>query len=140
MTARGIRNCNPGNIERTAIQWNGMAGKQRDPRFVTFMAPEWGIRAIAKILYTYFHHRKALDGSRIDTAAELTTRWAPPHENDTDAYAAHLRAKLGVSEGEVIDLDDPDILTTVIETIILHENGEQPYPSELIREGVALAA
>ena len=140
MTSRGIRNNNPGNIERSRIKWDGMSEDQSaDSRFVVFDEPMWGIRAIAKILHTYFHHRLAVDGSRIDTVAEITTRWAPSHENDVDSYANHIRLRLRVEVGKEIDLDDIDVLSTVVETIILHENGEQPYDNETIMLGINAA-
>ena len=48
VTARGIRNNNPGNIRKSAIQWRGEtpAALKQDPDFEEFIAPEWGIRAM----------------------------------------------------------------------------------------------
>ena len=51
--ARGIRNNNPGNIDRNATKWQGMADKQDDPRFIVFTSPQYGIRAMARVLLTY---------------------------------------------------------------------------------------
>src|SRR5262245_8809411 len=49
---RGLRNNNPGNIKHGA-QWEGMAPTQTDPTFITFVSPEYGIRAMARILKNY---------------------------------------------------------------------------------------
>ena len=51
---RGIRNRNPGNIDRGRDRWQGMADDQSpDPRFVVFTEAEWGIRAIVRVLRSY---------------------------------------------------------------------------------------
>ncbi len=82
-TPRGVRNHNPGNIERDArTRWQGQAARQSDPRFVVFTAPEWGIRAMARVLITY------QDRHGCNTVAKIINRWAPPGENATSAYVA----------------------------------------------------
>jgi len=146
MTARGIRNNNPGNIDfnQAAFDrdpWVGEIGLEihSSPRFTTFDTPEHGIRALCKVLLTYDHHRKGADGSPIDTVQEVIDRWAPPSENNTDAYADRVRDTLGVEDGEEIDLDHQDTLKTVCTAIIQHENGVQPYSEETIKAGVELA-
>ena len=146
MTARGIRNKNPGNIDFNASAfkrdpWQGELGIEDCPgaRFTTFQSPEYGIRALCKILLTYHHKRKANDGSAIDTVKEIIDRWAPPSENNTDSYAAHVRDLLDVESGDEIDVDDPAVLLTLAEAIIQHENGVQPYPRDVIEAGVNMA-
>lgn len=146
MTSRGISNFNPGNIDFNPAAfardpWLGEIGLEdhTHPRFTTFETPEHGIRALCKILLTYHHRRKADDGSDIDTVAEVIDRWAPPVENDTDAYTAHVRKLLDVEKGEEIDIDDPEILAVLAKAIIHHENGEQPYDDARIERGVKMA-
>ena len=138
-TPRGIRNHNPGNIERGA-NWIGLAEDQSgDNRFAVFEAPQLGIRALCKVLLTYHLNRRAADGSAIDTVQEVIDRWAPPFENDSDAYAARVREALDVEKGEKIDISDPEILRELAEAIIHHENGEQPYSEATLRAGVDMA-
>lgn len=133
-TPRGIRNNNPGNIDRTAEKWQGMAADQSsDSRFVVFSAPVWGLRALAKVLLSY--QRK--HGLR--TPAAIIGRWAPPVENDTGAYARQVAKALGVGVGDQIDLQQPDTLQRILPAIVQHENGQQPYPAALIAEAVRLA-
>ncbi|WP_047472556.1 structural protein P5 [Delftia sp. ZNC0008] len=133
-TPRGIRNNNPGNIDRTAEKWQGMAADQSsDARFVVFSAPVWGLRALAKVLLSY--QRK--HGLR--TPAAIIGRWAPPVENDTGAYARQVAKALGVGVGDQIDLQQPETLQRVLPAIVQHENGQQPYPAALIAEAVRLA-
>ncbi len=146
MTPRGIRNNNPGNIDFNTSAflrdpWKGELGleKHRTPRFTTFGTPEHGIRALCKVLLTYHRHRKAADGSEIDTVKEIIDRWAPPVENNTDVYAARVRDALDVTTGEPIDPDDPVILKKLAAAIIRHENGEQPYSEATLLAGVNMA-
>lgn len=138
---RGIRNHNPGNIDRhPGVRWQGQADDQSgDPRFVVFKAPEWGVRAIARILITYQDHRQARDGSRIDTIREIIDRWAPPAENDTGAYARHLAALTHIGIDDTIDVYDYATMYRLVEAIITHENGMQPYSHTTLHRGLLLA-
>lgn len=138
---RGIRNHNPGNIDRQpGVRWQGMAADQsRDSRFVVFKAPEWGIRAIARVLITYQDKRRARDGSRIDTIQDIVDRWAPPSENNTGAYARHVARLTGIGIDEALDVYEYETMYALVQAIIAHENGEQPYKSEVIARGLELA-
>lgn len=129
MTPRGIRNNNPGNIERTSVRWKGMAARQADPRFITFTAPQWGIRAIARILLGDWREGQ-------DTIASLIHEWAPPVENDTDAYVEAVGRAAGLDPYQPADI--PALLPKIITAIIRHENGVQPYSEETIQLGIDL--
>lgn len=127
---RGIRNHNPGNI-RHGDKWQGLAQAQNDTDFCTFCSPEHGIRAIAVILLNY--QRK--HGLR--SVREIIARWAPPTENNTEAYAVHVARLLGVDADAPINVADrlPDLLPAIIR----HENGQQPYSPAIIQRGISLA-
>ncbi len=140
MTTRGIRNNNPGNIERGA-KWQGLAVRsdmtpeqRRETRFCVFRAPSWGIRALVKIVKTY--ERKY----SLDTVQDIINRWAPPVENDTSSYVDQVAEALGVEQHEPLDLGDRRTMTTLVEAIIRHENGCQPYSDATINAGIALAS
>lgn len=140
---RGIRNNNPGNIEYSAKNpWQGLDDPPHDGRFCRFVDPCYGIRAIARTLITYQDKRKADDGSRIDTVREIIDRWAPPHENDTSAYVAAVRSRMGLDghekDGEV-DVHRFEDCKALVEAIIKHENGIQPYTDAQIERGLRLA-
>ncbi|PQY43478.1 hypothetical protein [Cronobacter sakazakii] len=144
-TPRGIRNNNPGNLDRGS-PWQGLVNNPAEPRFCTFKAPVWGIRALAVTLITYHDKRRAKDGSSIDTIREVIERWAPPHENNTVAYVNEVAKAVGVTPDMVIDLHDYDTLRPLVEAIIRHENGRGPlktlnswYASEVIEEGLRRA-
>lgn len=127
--SRGIRNNNPGNIDRTSVRWRGMAPSQPDPRFITFLAPQWGIRAMARILLGDWREGQ-------NTIASLINEWAPPVENDTTAYIRAVGVACNVDPFAPCDI--PKILPRLIAAIIRHENGSQPYPEEVIRLGIDL--
>jgi hypothetical protein len=127
---KGVRLNNPGNIEITKDKWEGMSKKQKDKRFVTFDTPEHGIRAIGKILKSYSKTGR-------DTIEEIVTRWAPPVENDTEAYIRTVEQESGLNRKEVIDT--PKELRGVIRGIIRQENGKQHIPdNSVIESGISL--
>lgn len=133
-TPRGIRNNNPGNIDRTATKWQGMAeGQSSDPRFVVFKAPEYGIRALAKTLLTY----RSKHG--LNTVRGIINRWAPPVENDTGAYVRAVARAVGVGPEDPIDVRTLDHALPLTIAIIIHENGQQPYTTAQLKAGLALA-
>lgn len=133
MTPRGIRNNNPGNIRRSDVKWVGQAAEQPDPDFVTFQAPEYGIRAICRILLTY----QNIDQCK--TIRQLISRWAPPNENDTEAYIGAVSTSSGLGPDDPAPVQQAAVMTPMVWAIIRQENGEQPYPSSLIAQGLALA-
>ena len=71
----------------------------------------------------------------------MISRWAPPNENNTNAYVDAVARFMGVGAGEEIDLlsDHRNLLERMVQAITLHENGEQPYSSHAVYEGVSLA-
>ncbi|WP_338619046.1 LPD38 domain-containing protein [Achromobacter sp. E1] len=128
---RGIRNNNPGNIQKGVAFAGEVEGN--DPRFATFATPEDGIRATARNLLTYQRQHG------LDTVQDIVNRWAPPSENDTGAYVQQVARALGVDAGERLDLSDHSTLERLTTAIIRHENGMQPYTAEQLAEGVGAA-
>lgn len=127
---RGIRNNNPGNIDRVkGTTWAGAAADQSgDPRFVVFTAPEYGIRAMARILRTY-------RGRGLNTIQKIISTWAPSKENPTAGYITAVSGEVGLAPNVVV----PDAaIPRLIAAIIRHENGIQPYPAALIAKGIAM--
>ena len=138
---RGLRNNNPGNIERNRTRWQGMAGDQSgDDRFIAFSHPKWGIRAIARILITYQDKRQAKDGSAIDSVTEVIERWAPPHENNTTGYARFVAGNINMAvDDESLDVYNYQTMNGLVKSIITMENGVQPYDYKVIDAGLRLA-
>ncbi|MCW0316198.1 hypothetical protein NB724_001349 [Pantoea ananatis] len=120
--SRGIRNNNPGNI-RWGDEWKGLVpeGQRTDKSFCQFKAPEFGIRAIIIILRNY----QSKYG--LKTITGIINRWAPPNENDTQAYIRSVAQATGTDADKPIDLTDSRKLFPLLQAIIKHENGTQPY-------------
>lgn len=131
--ARGIRNHNPGNIRLSADKWQGLADQQADKDFFTFKEATYGIRALARLLINY------QDKYSLRTIRQIIERWAPPVENDTKAYIASVMAETGFGADEQLDMHDFRDLQPIVEAIILHENGAQPYTDAQITKGLVLA-
>jgi hypothetical protein len=130
---RGIRNNNPGNI-RHGANWVGLSDYQSDAAFCRFKSPEYGIRAMCKILINYKRKYK------LNTVRGIISRWAPPNENDTEAYIKSVCDKLHVySPDAEIDTEQQEPLLLLATAIIQHENGINPYSREVILRGVRLA-
>lgn len=129
---RGIRNHNPGNI-RHGQQWQGMAAQQTDDAFAQFQSAEFGIRALAKVLLTY--QRK----HNLRTVHGIISRWAPPNENDTEAYINSVAKAMHVRPDEPVDLKNAALMMPMVRAIISHENGQQPYTADEIFAGIRKA-
>jgi hypothetical protein len=129
---RGIRLANPGNL-RHGEPWQGMSEDQPDPDFVKFTAAQFGVRAMGRTLLTY-------KKKNVLTVRAIIGRWAPPVENDTDAYVDHVAQLLGVTPDEAIDVDDCEIALKLVKAIIKHENAnQQPYSDKMLLEGLRMA-
>jgi len=138
---RGIFNCNPGNIKKSKIEWEGLADIQRDKTFATFSQPIWGLRAMMKILLTYYRIYK------LDTVHKIINRWAPEIENPTGEYIEYVCDYTFFRPDEVIDVREYDTLVDLAQAIVLFENGKPKnikyhsawYREELYEQAAILA-
>lgn len=129
MATRGIRNNNPGNIRVSKDQWEGMTGD--DGAFVIFDSPESGVRALGKNLLSYGRQG-------YDSIEKIINRWAPPNENDTQAYIDSVVAATGIPATQSLDLSNPDTLSSLAQAISFHETGSR-YNPEVYQKGVERA-
>jgi hypothetical protein len=139
MSPRGIRNNNPGNIE-WGDPWQGLVADRTDTRFAQFKTPAFGIRALARVLITY------QDKHGVSTIRAAISRWAPPTENNTEAYISMVSSGSKIGADTVVDFQDYAQLKPIVECIIRHENGIGPlqtlstwYTEAQIDEGLRLA-
>jgi len=140
-TPRGIRNHNPSNI-RWGDPWQGLVAKAKrtDTAFCQFANAAYGIRALARTLITY------QDKYGIRTIRGIITRWAPPTENNTQAYINAAAKHASLAPDMKLNLHDYEQLRAVAEAIIRIENGKGPlgtantwYDQAAINKGLALA-
>lgn len=93
--ARNWRNNNPGNIEYGQFsQRMGAIGS--DGRFAVFPTLEMGTRAKEELLFGDQSVYKNL------SIANAISRYAPPSENNTQAYIAAITSALGVSDSTML--------------------------------------
>ena len=118
---RGERNNNPGNIDMNSIKWKGLAAVSTDVRFCTFTSRAFGIRAIGKLISTYYNTYK------LNTIAKIINRWAPPAENNTGAYIAAVCNSCNLKADDLITVLTPTIQMQLVKAIITHENGRCIY-------------
>lgn len=125
---RGIRNNNPGNI-KLGTAWDGLSDEQNDDVFCQFKEPVWGIRALMRILLVYRFNYK------IRTIEDIIGRFAPPSENDTEAYINYVCRVSDRLPDEILDNSIEHYLP-IVKAIIKMENGMQPYDDDVIVEGM----
>lgn len=130
---RGIRNNNPGNIRRSKDPWQGLAEKQTDRAFFKFVSAIYGIRALARVLIAY------QDKHKLRTIKSIIGRWAPKSENDTEAYVRSVAKHATLDANQKLDMHRFEHLRPVVEAIIWHENGQQPYSDTEITKALVLA-
>lgn len=97
----GLRNNNPGNIRTSGDDWKGMTGSNQG--FVVFANCSWGLRALAIAIRTEI-------GRGNNTLAKLIYEWAPPSENDTEAYVNSMIQLTGISRNQLFTATDNTLL------------------------------
>ena len=124
---RGVRNNNPGNLERTSERWIGMSADQSaDPRFMVFDTPEYGIRALMRLLINYQERHS------LNTVRGIINRWAPPvgrdqdgksYTQNTSGYVHHVSRQTGFDPDEPLDVLDRATCEKLARAIVRHESG-----------------
>ena len=120
MTPRGIRNNNPLNICRSRDKWKGLKAEQTDAAFCQFETMEYGWRAAFwQLTRTYYHKY------RLFTIRSIIQKWAPPHENNTQAYIDNVSRLTGIPPDEPIGIpsDQPARWMMVATAMAIQENG-----------------
>ena len=129
---RGERNNNPGNIKITnpPTGWQGLAPVQKDGTFVTFTSAPYGIRAIHKILLSYY-------SQGFDTVTGIISTWSA---TDQQAYIANVSKALGVGPLTLIDVTNPQTALSLVAAIIMQENGRNIYLTNgQLQQGMAMS-
>lgn len=127
----GLRNNNPGNIIATGDNWQGEIGTNQG--FVVFQDIPYGIRAMIKVL-----QYKISEG--LVTVEDIIYSYAPPSQNDTEAYISRVCQVSGLTRSSIIQATSGS-LRPLMKGIMDVELGH-PYASYIddsdIDEGFAL--
>lgn len=129
---RGIRNNNPGNIEKSRNDWKGKIkdSDHLDNRFEVFKTPEHGVRALSVLLSNYIKKGKA-------TVPEIISKYAPSSENNTDIYINEVSRITGFSPTEILK-NNKDTIKKLVMAISFFENGENYITDELFEKAYKL--
>jgi hypothetical protein len=128
---RGERLNNPGNIRHViGTTWLGQSAEQLDESFVTFDDPVFGFRAMTRIFLSY-------ERRGIDTLSEAIDRWAPPNENNSQAYIEDVCEHCAISSDASVSLTS--IMPQLNKAVTWHEQGGCIYSDDQITQGIALA-
>lgn len=125
--SRGLKNCNPGNIRRSATKYKGETAGT-DAAFKSFKTMAWGYRAMFVLLDTY---RRRHDCKSIRA---MISRYAPPTENATENYIRTVAARAGKDPDEQLDTQDRTTMIAVVAAMSAVENG-RPARMEEVAEG-----
>lgn len=117
MKSRGLRNNNPGNIRIDKSKWLGEVQPSQDKSFKQFETMAWGYRAMFHLINNY----SRLYGC--NTVRKIICRWAPPVENDTEAYIRTVCRDSHVDPDSHITTTYKDIMIPVVAAMSHVENG-----------------
>ena len=115
--SRGLRNCNPGNIRQSKTRYKCEKPHSTDSAFKQFETLEWGYRAIFMLLHTY---RVRGYG---DTIAKMISRYAPPFENNTEAYISRVCQQTGIDRDQRLNTLNSVQMIPIVSAISAVENG-----------------
>lgn len=122
----GFRNHNPGNL-KAAPNSTGKRGK-----FSTFASDDDGLSAMARQLMLYGDRGNNTPGGIIQT-------YAPSSENNTRAYIDDVTSRTRYGADQRLDLHNPEVLKTLMASMIQHEQGSQPYTEEQLKKAIQSA-
>ncbi|AVR36017.1 TPA: hypothetical protein ND549_002668 [Klebsiella michiganensis] len=122
----GFRNHNPGNL-KAAPNSTGKSGE-----FSTFASDADGLAAMARQLMLYGDRGNNTPNGIIHT-------YAPRTENNTRAYIDDVTSRTGFGAGQRLDLHNPEVLKTLMASMIRHEQGSQPYTEEQLKNAIRTA-
>lgn len=140
---RGLRNNNPLNIRRSADRWEGTATTQTDKSFVQFKTLAYGYRAAWKVLESYWKHFHRT--RQPFNVKNIIGRWAPPTENDTQAYIRTVLKLSGLGGQENLTQPSRGTFTDKLEKLLAAMTVVEcgiPYHAvdvQAIRKGYRLA-
>ena len=132
MSARGLRNNNPGNIRKSKDLFLGEIRPSADKSFKQFENMAYGYRAMFRILGNYGRHYK------LDTLEKVITRWAPPKENNTNNYIKSVSEWSGVDKDSKVWIDNRQQMCSIVAAMSRMENGVKANMSE-VEQGFDLA-
>lgn len=116
MIPRGIRNNNPLNIRR-GDNWLGLSKQQTDPSFCQFDSMTYALRAGLIII------RKYMMKYNLHSIHAIVSRWAPPSENDTNAYVKSVSSMMKIHALQTFEFSDRGRIVALVSAMCKVETG-----------------
>ena len=116
MTSRGLRNNNPLNIRQSRDHFQGEVVPSQDRSFKQFSSMAYGYRAAFVIL-------AACMACGRNTVEKIIRAWAPPTENNTEGYIAHVVQRSGVGRYKALTADSGGDYRKIVAAMCHCENG-----------------
>jgi len=143
-SVRNVRNNNPGNIKiNTANDWNGSISNPNDKTFESFQTPEYGVRALNKVIdanlkatnnFEEFVNRYASEQSEQDYF-KRTGKLKPHLQNYAESLARSQQTDTSSNFPKSLDKK------ALIRAIIRHEGGQESlsyYDDSVLDAGLKL--
>ena len=126
MVTRGVRNCNPANIRLDSQSFVGELKPSSDRSFKQFKSMAYGVRALMKLLQTYYleYH--------LNTVSTIISRYAPSIENRTDDYINFVCRHMHTEPHTILRLNIKPDLFPLVEAICKYESNFVPTETMLI--------
>lgn len=106
---RAVRNNNPGNL-RIGARWIGLMApgdmtqaQASEHAFCVFQSAPYGFRAMAEVLKNY--PADLVKQGKYFCVEHIIGRWAPPDENNTQAYIAAVCERTGYGATDPLPVD-----------------------------------
>lgn len=117
-------NHNPTNIIKSKYKWEGatatpqrLIDEGRTQRFEAFENDYYGLRAaLINLKNGYF-------AKGYNTISKIINKWAPPTENNTNAYINYVSAIVGIDKDKVLNYDDKNIMFLLLKAIAKRDGG-----------------
>ena len=129
--SRGLRNCNPGNIRKSRVKYEGEVVPSRDTEFKEFSSMAYGYRAMFVLLDSY----RSKYG--LCTIRQMLGRYAPPSENFTEGYVRFVSSRTGIAPDEIVNTRAARDMIPIVAAMSQIENGVPAIISD-IEEGWSL--
>ena len=108
-TSLGFRNNNPTNIRYDEhTKWKGQIGHRAG--FCVFSGKEWAFRATFKILFKYIDRGQ-------DSIEKIINTWAPPTENNTEAYITFVVKKTSIYRSQKISKYNRTAMVSIVKAM-----------------------
>lgn len=118
---------NPGNLRKWGNLPTVLRGKNGS--FVQFQSAFDGLSAMAGNLLAYSRRG-------VKTIASIIAEWAPSSENDTQSYIKDVSKRMGLDPSTVLDMHNPGTLEGLMQSMIQHEQGKNPFNTKLIEDAI----